>query len=316
MELELIESEKTRIIKFYIAYVLSTSFFIGSILFSLYTYLELEGIKVSQPIFIGEYLQADVIEGENQQNIISLKELIVQIFLISLPFIAVFGYFFGKIFNLYFNSSFDSINNFIRDATHELNTPISAILMNIELLEAKEDCSNKKELKRISIASQTLNRLYDDLTYIQLNHTHLREIEEINFSLLLKERLIYFGAMIKSKRVKLIESIDEAIFCKLDRNDAIRLIDNLLSNAIKYNKRGGEIFISLSGKNFSVKDSGIGMDKHQLKNIFHQFQRFNGSEGGFGIGLSVVKNVVDFYGFKITMESTPLKGTSATISFE
>ncbi len=58
------------------------------------------------------------------------------------------------------------------------------------------------------------------------------------------------------------------------------------------------------------------MNPQQLKKIFHQFKRYNKSEGGFGIGLSVVKNVVDFYGFNIIMESIPNKGTLATISFE
>ena len=72
----------------------------------------------------------------------------------------------------------------------------------------------------------------------------------------------------------------------------------------------------MDNQKFSVKDSGIGMDDKELKNIFRRFNRSNNSEGGFGIGLSIVKNVVDFYGFKITVESSPLKGTLATISFE
>ncbi len=298
----LASDDKRKIFKFYITYVISTTFFVGSVLFIFYSYLNLED---NQTIFIEQHLKAEILE-----------ELAITIFLVSFVCIVIFGYFFGKLFNFHVHSSFKVINDFIRDATHELNTPISAILMNIELLESKKGCKDKKELTRISIASQTLSRLYDDLIYIQLNHRHLRDIEYINLSNLLKDRLIYFGAMIKSKRVKLIEFIDEKVFCELDKNDAIRLIDNLISNSIKYNKRGGEIIISLDSKKFSVKDSGIGMDDKELKHIFQRYNRSNNSEGGFGIGLSIVKNVVDFYGFKITLESSPLKGTLATISFE
>ncbi len=308
--------DKRRMIKFYITYVISTTFFVGSVLFAFYSYLDGGGVRGNQTIFIGQQLQADMLGSHEEPNIISLEEIVITIFLVSLFFIILFGYFFGKLFNTHMHSSFKAINDFIRDATHELNTPISAILMNIELLENKEDCQDKKELTRISIASQTLNRLYEDLIYIQLNHKHLRDIERVNLSKLLKDRLIYFGAMMKSKRVKLIESIDEKVFCELDKNDAIRLIDNLISNSIKYNKKGGEIVISLDEHKFSVKDSGVGMDSKQLKNIFQQFNRSNRSEGGFGIGLSIVKNVVDFYGFKIKVESIPSKGTLATINFE
>lgn len=312
----MIESEKKILIKFSLLYILSTTLFIGSVLFLFYSYIE---TGATQTLFIGQYLQADLIgldNGADDLNVQNLGEVAFDIFLITFFIILFVGYFFGKFFTTHSQSSFHSINDFIRDATHELNTPISTILMNIELLENKKDFCDRKELKRISIASRTLNRLYDDLTYIQLNHKHFRDIEHVNLSLLIKERLVYFGAMFKSKRVKLIDSIDEDVFCELDKNDAIRLIDNLISNSIKYNKRGGEVSISLCGKNFSVKDSGIGMSPQQLKNIFYQFKRYNKSEGGFGIGLSVVKNVVDFYGFNITMESTLLKGTLATIIFD
>ena len=132
--------DKRRMIKFYITYVISTTFFVGSVLFAFYSYLDGGGVRGNQTIFIGQQLQADMLGSHEEPNIISLEEIVITIFLVSLFFIILFGYFFGKLFNTHMHSSFKAINDFIRDATHELNTPISAILMNIELLENKEDC--------------------------------------------------------------------------------------------------------------------------------------------------------------------------------
>ncbi len=238
----------------------------------------------------------------------------ISLFLLFAFFVfSILGFFLGKLFTAPMRQSFEKMNRFIQDTTHELNTPISTILTNIELLETLYECDGKQERKRIEIASKTLSRLYDDLTYINLNHKHHRDIKPINISTLLDERILYFDSMIEAKKITLTKQIDKDITITIDENDALRLIDNLLSNAIKYNRQKGLLKVILDAKFLSIEDSGIGMDKKELEVIFRRYQRSNQSEGGFGIGMDIVNQIISFYKFKIDIESKKKKGTKVSI---
>ncbi len=231
-------------------------------------------------------------------------------------FFTTLGYFLGKLFIAPMRESFEHINRFIQDTTHEMNTPISTILTNIEMIEALEKYQNSQELKRIEIASKTLSRIYDDLTYINLNHQYHRDISTVNISDLVKERIIYFSAMIEAKELKIEKNIHEEIILQIDKNDALRLVDNLISNAIKYNHQRGKLTINLNKRYFSIKDTGIGIKEKELKTVLQRFKRANKSEGGFGIGLSIVNQVVDYYDFLLTIASKESEGTEVIIRWE
>ena len=94
-----------------------------------------------------------------------------------------------------------------------------------------------------------------------------------------------------------------------------RIIDNLISNAIKYNKRFGTITIVLRKKYFIVQDNGIGIEASEVSAIFERYTRFNSSEGGFGIGLNIVKSIIDEKKKKIGVESILGEGTSIRVDF-
>ena len=230
---------------------------------------------------------------------------------------SVLGYFLGRLFIAPMRDSITRMNHFIQDTTHELNTPISTILTNIEMIETfGKHKENREEFKRIEIASKTLSRIYDDLTYLNLNHHYHRDITLIDMSALVRERVVYFTGMIEAKNLKLILEIEEEIYKEMDKNDALRLIDNLISNAIKYNKHQGSLHILLTQHLFAVRDTGVGISKKDLSVILHRFQRANKSEGGFGIGLDIISQVVKNYGFNLKINSTPDEGTEVRISWE
>ena len=232
-------------------------------------------------------------------------------------FFSVIGYFLGRLFVAPMRNSIKQMNHFIQDTTHELNTPISTILTNVELIETfgKHE-ENALELKRIEIASKTLSRIYDDLTYLNLNHQYHRQIVSLNISELIEERLTYFTGMIEAKSIHIIREIEEGIVLNMDRNDAIRLVDNLLSNAIKYNKHQGTLEVQLHTNSLRVKDTGIGIDKKDLGSILHRFKRANKSEGGFGIGLDIVNQVIKSYGYTLHIDSTLNEGTEVCVIWE
>ena len=266
------------------------------------------------------YLGAAYLLVAKDINVVPIEGLQRNVFLFMLGaglFFTMLGYFLGKLFVAPMRDAIEKMNHFIQDTTHELNTPISTILTNIEMIETfgKHE-ENSTELKRIEIASQTLSRIYDDLTYIKLNHKYHRQIVTINMSTLVEERIVYFSAMAEAKGLEVTVNIDPNVMLRIDKNDAIRLVDNLISNAIKYNKTKGLLDVRLTEDLFSVKDTGIGIRSEDLSTILQRFKRANKSEGGFGIGLDIVNQVVASYDFDLEMNSKEGEGTEVSVKWE
>jgi len=266
------------------------------------------------------YLGAAYLLLAKEIDFVPLEELerdIVIFMLLAGVFFSLLGFFLGKLFVAPMRDSMQKMNDFIQDTTHELNTPISTILTNIEMIETFGKYEgNSTELKRIEIASKTLSRIYDDLTYLNLNHQYHREVITLNMSELIEERMLYFAAMIEAKGLKTTVVSEENVFLQIDKNDAIRLLDNLLSNAIKYNKQKGTLTVKMTSLMFSVEDTGIGIRAKDLDTISQRFKRANKSEGGFGIGLDIVNQVVNSYGFILEINSKEREGTEVRIKWE
>lgn len=251
----------------------------------------------------------------DETPISDLKKISIVFLLVAGLFFTLLGIFLGKLFIAPMKESMEKMNRFIEDTTHEFNTPISTILTNIELLDTFYKCEGKKEMQRIEIASKTLSRLYEDLTYLKLNHNYHREVRQLNLSQLTKERIEYFKTLIEAKKLMLSISIKEDIYLNMDKNDAIRLIDNILSNAIKYNQKEGKLIINLNDKQLFILNSGVGIKNEDIHLIQNRFKRANSNEGGFGIGLDIVSQVVERYAFKFTIKSFENKTTEVTIQW-
>jgi two-component system OmpR family sensor kinase len=208
------------------------------------------------------------------------------------------------------------LDDFIKDTTHELNTPISTIVTNIETIdEAEVSDKVRKKIKRIDIAAKTIASIYDDLTYLVLNHKIAVLNEQLSVDDVLRERLAYFSGHFLQKHLQVSEDLSP---CRvtMDKNKLIRIIDNLLSNAIKYNKQGGEIKVVLDATKLQVSDTGRGIEDNKIEKIFDRYSRFDTSVGGFGIGLHIVAAIVHEYGFKVAVESRPQEGTTLTVFWQ
>ena len=225
------------------------------------------------------------------------------------------GLFLGRLFTAPMRESMELMNRFIEDTTHELNTPISTILTNIELLDTIYNCDGQKEMRRIEMASKTLSRLYEDLTFLKLNHNYHRALESVNISTLLEERIEFFHTLIEAKEIEIIKNLHPNITLEMDRNDAIRLLDNLLSNAIKYNHKSGKLEVTLTTNRLVVQNDGDGIKKEDISLIQNRFRRANSSEGGFGIGLDIIGQVVTRYGFTFTIDSDTNQPTKVTLKW-
>lgn len=236
---------------------------------------------------------------------------------ILFAFLLLMGFILARLLLKPMNEAIALLDDFIKDTTHELNTPISAILTNLEALKEEEiPPSMQKKFTRIEIASRTISTLYDDLTYLILNH-HLAVVNEpLNISELLDERLEYFRHRIEQKKIHCTHNIAQNIFITIDRTKMIRIIDNLLSNAIKYNKMGGTLTINLQKEKLCVIDSGIGIPSEMIKEVFERYTRADKSVGGFGIGLHIVAMIAKEYNLDISIESEEKKGTKICLGWK
>lgn len=250
----------------------------------------------------------------NYEPIDSMKIRLIVTFFIVIFFITLISYWLGKLFLSPMKNSITLLDDFIKDTTHELNTPVSTILANAELLKNfYPELEDSKELSRIESASKRLSRIYDDLAYLHLNHQRHHNIEKIDISEFLKERIDYFKTIATTKQIGLTYNIAESVILDIDKEDITRIVDNLLGNALKYTMPHGKVEVVLSNKYLSIKDNGIGIEKDAKDKVLQRFSRANNSEGGFGLGLSIVVDIVKYYNFNIEIQSEINKGTKVSI---
>jgi len=226
----------------------------------------------------------------NKEKIYTLYKELLFFNLFLILFLSFISIYLGKLFLKPMKETILDLENFIRDATHEMNTPISIILANIELLDEEN-----KYLKRIKTASIRLSKMFEDLKYIKFHHTKKKNLKKINLDEFIEKRLLFFETQIENKNLKVIKHIEkyEIVF---DEEDLNRVIDNLVSNAVKYAPVNSTIEIMLKNKEFCILNDG---EIKNIENITNKFVRENKNEGGFGLGLYIVKELTKEYNIKL-----------------
>lgn len=205
--------------------------------------------------------------------------------LFSSLFILVMALILGKIFIRPMKETIESLENFIADATHEINTPISNILINIEMAkELYPEVAKSEEYQKIETSAHRISKIFKDLSFVRLNHQEKKNLEVLHIDKIVEERIQFFDTLIKNKELKVNIKIEEKEFY-MDKEDFIRMVDNLLSNAIKYSPLQGKLSISLNTC-LEIRNTGKIQNK---ENILKKYHRENKAEGGFGLGLYIIQ---------------------------
>ncbi|WP_107691079.1 sensor histidine kinase [Campylobacter concisus] len=210
----------------------------------------------------------------------------------------------------------DTLNRFIKDSTHEINTPLSVISMSIETADL--DNLNERNLKRfnnISLAAKSLNNIYDALVHLSFNLDKPSKKELIDLNLLTTQRLNYFSPFFAKRGLKIDTSLKPS-FINADLEDMSKILDNLLSNAAKYAAQNSEVRIVLEPNFFSISNLGHGISKEQQLQIFDRYTRFNEDQGGFGIGLNLVKECCKKNDIVVKCQSELGKETTFSLSWK
>ncbi len=260
---------------------------------------------------LSQHLGVKYIVLKENDLVESLKDLRIKIIgylVFSFILMGIVGYFLGRLFLQPVREQIESLDKFISDTTHELNTPISAILMTIQSLKNIES----KKLKRLEISAKRLSMMYGSLTYRL--EGGVAPIDTLSLSRIIKERVNFSKELIESKRLETHLALEESNV-KMPKDSLDRLIDNLISNAIKYSDVGDSIYISLHNNILEVKDTGIGIEDEIQADIFRRYYRANDERGGFGIGLNIVLSICKKYKIKLDLESTKGEGSLFRLTF-
>jgi len=213
-------------------------------------------------------------------------------------------------------------SNFLNIVSHELKTPLTAISAHLDVLDDMKSNFTEEELRSLD----AIKRNKDQLKMLINNILELARIEAKRFELsktkvdlkeLIDEVISEVRILAEKKGLKIITKIGRIPKVNVDEMRIKEVITNLLSNAIKFTEKGSiTIEAKREGNHVLVKvtDTGIGIPKEKIKNLFKKFYQVDSSlsrrYGGTGLGLSITKQIVEAHGGKIGVESEVGKGST------
>ncbi|RXJ88118.1 sensor histidine kinase KdpD [Arcobacter sp. CECT 8985] len=207
-------------------------------------------------------------------------------------------------------------NILFNDTMHELKTPLGIININLDLLSRKEGTS--KYINRMKIAIKQIQINYESIEYYIKNKRVSYPKDKVNLSKYLAERIEFFEDIANSKFIKINVYIQDNINIFMNLLELQRIIDNTLINAIKYSKPNSKIDITLISTlelcALTIKDYGVGIK--DVKKVFSRFSREDHTQGGFGLGLNIIKSICDKNNIIIELKSKEDEGSSFTYNFE
>jgi DNA-binding response OmpR family regulator/nitrogen-specific signal transduction histidine kinase len=218
---------------------------------------------------------------------------------------------------------------FFINISHEIRTPLTIIVCSIERLIRNLTLNTEQEKDAISVeknVNQMLS-LTNELLEIQKMEIGNYQINVRNNDIVefIKNLVFAIEPLANRQKIKLtFSSFKPSYFIWHDSNALEKAVINLISNAIKYTKTGGKVIVSINPSinneylEISVIDNGIGIKKENLSKIFDRFYHLSVNtdsyENGFGIGLSLTKNLIELHKGLISVKSEPEKGSDFTIS--
>ncbi|MEO1429466.1 MAG: ATP-binding protein [Cyanobacteria bacterium J06633_8] len=242
----------------------------------------------------------------------------------TLGIVGIVGWFLGGVAMKPTKRSYEQLQRFTADASHELRAPVAAILSNAQVgLLAPEDNSElpRQRLENIVDISKSMSALIGNLLFLarhegRLNPKDLQTVEIVSF---LNNLLEQYKLIAEEKELNIIAELpSQEVTLSADPDLLQQALKNLLDNACKYTPQGGTVklkmFTQLRRISIQVIDSGIGIPAEDVLHIFERFYRVDSSRtrssGGFGLGLAIAQQIIKAHNGEISVESTVGEGTT------
>jgi signal transduction histidine kinase len=211
---------------------------------------------------------------------------------------------------------------FVSDASHELKTPLATISINADALLLNDSGDHKKWVGYIKDEVNSMSTLVNSLLTMAKTDDGIDKssYERFDLSCCLIDTITVYEAAAYGKGIDVRSDIEKGIFLNSDEISVRRIISALIDNAVKYTNQDGFIAISLR-KNKSIElqieNSGAGISQEDIPHIFERFYRADkareNEDGSFGLGLSIVKGLLEQFGGEISVQSIPNQRTVFTV---
>ncbi len=223
--------------------------------------------------------------------------------------------------------SFARLSRFSADIAHELRTPVNNLRGEIEVaLGRPRSADEYREVLGSSLEEcGRLARMIDNLLFLARAENPRTQIDRERFDLGQELAAIreFYEASATEAGVQLVVAVQERVHAELNRPLFQRAVGNLLANAIAHTPKGGAVTLNASGDDLAthveVADTGSGIPAEHLPHVFDRFYRVDSvrtsTTGNVGLGLAIVRGIVELHGGSIALASVPGQGTRVTMTF-
>lgn len=225
--------------------------------------------------------------------------------------------------------SLEQHKRFVSDAAHELRTPLSVMKAGLETIDSGTEPVLEDYQELSADLREEIGRVVDltnDLLFLARGDQGAlaAAMSKVDLSRICARQAKLLEPYAGEKGVSLETDITPGLAVMGDEGQISRLVLNLLKNAIDYNRRGGDVHLSLSCEDnkadMTVTDTGMGIGREDLRRVFERFYKADAarerSEGGAGLGLSISWEIVRAYSGEIRIDSSAGEGTSVTVLFD
>jgi len=246
----------------------------------------------------------DKVHYEEALGLVKIEIIILQVSLLFL--FAIISYFLAIQALLPMKNAIEKLDNFSKDLIHDLNTPVTSILLNLKILESHKELGEIKALSRLKQSAKDISQLHKNLTHLLYEDTMIISSEaifEIVDEVLEPYKKIY---------ANLDFYVEYAYFeADVNREAFKQVLTNLISNACKYNSENGYVKIYKNENSLYIEDRGVG-----IQNIEHVFKRsYTEHADGHGLGLDIVQKLCKAMSIEVGVVSNSSQGSTFFLNF-
>jgi len=239
------------------------------------------------------YLQVFKSTKSFENKVAHLKERIIIIQMLLLLIFAFLSYLLARNALKPLQESIETLDKFAKDLIHDLNTPVTAMKLNIKLLEKQELAKDSKPLIRLKKSIETISELRENLTVLLEKKTF--QVTSVNVCEIVKD----ITELHQPNYPELhFYTTCSSLHVTAHKNALKQVLHNLISNACKYNKANGSIKIYTQDRVLCIEDSGVGIKEPELI-----FDREYSAQNSSGLGLDIVKRLCDAMNIKVEVTS-------------